>query len=111
MRFAMSNLRFSRVAIENIILLLIIDIESREITQIYRYHASTMNKIKQNVVIFRDSRSIPCEPEKTPLLETLLLEFSVRVLPVVGVEIELQPWHEEHQNRITLKQFKLVIES
>ena len=66
MRFAMSNLRFSRAAVENMALLLATDIEPREIAQIYRCHASTVGRIKQNVAIFGDPRPAPVSIQGRP---------------------------------------------
>jgi hypothetical protein len=57
--FAMSNLRFSKAAVENMALLLATKVEPREIARIYRCHAATVYRIKQNVELFKDPRPAP----------------------------------------------------
>jgi transposase len=57
--FAMSNLRFSKAAVENMALLLASDVKPREIAQSYRCHATTVLRIKHNVDLFGEARPAP----------------------------------------------------
>jgi transposase len=62
----MSNLRFSRPAVENMALLLATNVEPREIAQTYRCHATTVYRIKQNVDLFGEARPAPVSVQGRP---------------------------------------------
>ena len=62
----MSNLRFSKAAAENMALLLATDVDPKEIASIFRCHAATVYRIKQNVKLFGDPQPAPISVQGRP---------------------------------------------
>jgi DNA invertase Pin-like site-specific DNA recombinase len=57
--FAMSKLRFSKTAIDEMALLLATNVHPREIARSFHCYFTTVYRIKQNVGLFREARPAP----------------------------------------------------
>ena len=62
----MSNLRFSKAAVENMALLLATDANPKEIASSFRCHAATVYRIKQNIELFGEARPAPISIQGRP---------------------------------------------